>query len=74
MIPKEVMKAAKGLDDYKGKMILLGKYKGEDAYTWEFDEPAIIGLPEVYLWNGSRVITIKGNDALDIISLLYPSS
>lgn len=67
-IPKQVTEAAKGLADYGGTIIKIGFYKSQEVYSWHFDEPVTIGLPEIYLWDGQRARTICGDKAVKIIS------
>lgn len=67
-IPKQVTEAAKGLADYGGTLIKIGNYQGQEVYSWHFDEPVTIGLPEVYLWDGQRAKIVYGDKAVKIIS------
>lgn len=69
-LPKEVIKAAEGRSDLGGSLVRLCKYKGEDIYTYEYNEEMTIGYPELYQWNGKRVKTIYGEPALKLLSEL----
>ena len=68
MIPQAVMNAAADRKHLGGTLKLLGHNKGKEVYTYFYPEPMTIGMPELYLWDGARVQTIGGEEALAIIS------
>lgn len=68
MIPKKVIKAARYRISLGGNLTKVGKYNGLDVYTCKFDEVMTIGLPEVYLWDGTNVKVVSGEEALSFIS------
>ena len=70
MIPKEVIKAARGRTEIGGKVVEICKYNGEIVYGCKYDEEMTIGLPEFYLWNGRRAKIVKGVEALNLLSEL----
>ena len=70
-VPKEVIQQAQELiDRYDGYIERLGVYKHQDVYIYKFREAVIIGLPEVYLWDGKRCKRVFGENAFKIIDAL----
>ena len=70
MIPKQVEAAAEGRKHLGGQLKKFGQYKGFDVYSYEYQEPMTIGMPELYLWDGSKVEVVGSEKALRIISSL----
>ena len=64
MIPKKVIEAAEERIALGGKPVKIGEYKGFEVYSCEFREELTVGLPELYLWNGSFVKIVDGEEAL----------
>ena len=69
-IPKPVVEASLDRADCGGHLKLLCNYKGEEVYSYVYDEPMIIGLPEFYLWNGEYVQVVNGEEGLDLLGEL----
>ena len=69
-IPQQVIKVAEGRKHLGGSLQRLCKYKGEEVYSYVYNEEMTIGMPELYLWNGKRARTIGGEDALKFLSEL----
>lgn len=69
-IPQLVIEASVGRADCGGHLKLLCKYKGEDVYSYVYDEPMIIGLPEFYMWNGKHVRVVNGEEGLYLLGEL----
>lgn len=67
MIPKKVIEAAEERIAIGGQLAKIGEYKGFEVYTCEYQEEMTIGLPELYLWDGSRVKTVCGEEAPEIM-------
>lgn len=72
-IPKQVIKAAEGRKHIGGVLRMFGHYKGFEVYSYEYAEEVTIGMPEIYLWDGTNVKVVDGEEALNLISL-FPSS
>lgn len=70
MIPIEIIEAAAERISLGGFPVKIGEHNGYEVYSCEFDEEMTIGLPEVYLWDGSTVKIIAGEEALLIISAI----
>lgn len=68
MIPKKIIEAAADRISLGGYPAKVGKYKELDVFTCKFDEEMTIGLPEVYLWDGTNVKVVSGEEALKFIS------
>ena len=66
--PAAVRRAAKSRLNLGGYIIYIGQYQGQEVYTCKFDEEVTIGPPEVYLWDGLKVTTITGENALDYLN------
>ncbi|MBQ2501191.1 MAG: hypothetical protein II524_01860 [Bacteroidales bacterium] len=66
--PAAVRRAAKSRLKLGGYIIYIGQYQGQEVYTCKFDEEVTIGPPEVYLWDGHKVTTITGENALDYLN------
>ena len=66
-IPQAVVEQANKYKGYKGEIKLLGKYKNNSIYIYEFSEPVMIGLPELCSWNGEKVTTIINEEAFKIL-------
>ena len=71
-IPNEVLDFFKfDIETYKGHVRFLGKYDAKDAYTYEYEEEVIIGLPRVCLYEKTCPLEIVLQfDALSVISKL----
>ena len=69
-IPQEVIKAAEGEAFLGGSLQLLCKYEGEEVYSYVYDEPVTIGMPEFYLWNGKRVRIVVGGEGEELLAKL----
>lgn len=69
-IPKQVIEAAKGRADCGGRLEVICNYESKEVYSYVYDEPMIIGLPEFYLWDGSKVDVVRGEDALGLMDKL----
>lgn len=70
-IPQIVKNAAKDLIEiYGDKFDYLGKYKGADAYVYQFPEGACTGFPVVYLVKDDKIEVVSGFLAFDIIDFL----
>ena len=69
-IPQKIEKAAKERIELGGRIQFLCEYEGEQIYICKFEEQMIIGLPELYLWNGIRAKTVDGREALTLLSKL----
>jgi len=67
MIPKKVIEAAEERIALGGQPVKIGEYKGVEVYSCEYQEEMTIGLPELYLWNGSYVKIVGGEEALEIM-------
>lgn len=67
--PKEVINAACGRIEVGGVLRKMNRRGYKDVYMCVFpdDNQATIGVPEVYLWDGAKVETIVGEQALDLI-------
>ena len=64
-IPKQVIEASVGRADCGGHLELQCKYKGEEVYSYVYDEDEeipIIGFPEFYIWNGKICRVVSGVD------------
>ncbi len=71
-IPQAVIEIAKDLIKLYGDSFKwLGRYKGHDAYLFQFPENSFTGFPFVYLYDAEKNIAVEitGFEALDIISL-----
>lgn len=68
MIPKKVIQVAEDRSSLGGKLKLFGKYKDCQVYSYEYSEPVTVGLPVIYLWDGSKVGKMIGENALSILS------
>ena len=66
--PAAVRRAARSRLNLGGYIIYIGQYQGQEVYTCKFDEVVTIGPPEVYLWDGHKVTTITGENALDYLN------
>lgn len=69
-IPQQVTKAAESRKSLGGSLQLLCKFKGEEVYSYVYEEDVTIGYPELYLWNGKRSKTVSGESALKLLSEL----
>lgn len=58
---------------YKGSIQYLGVYKGKTAWMFDYSEPVCIGPPSLYLYDGSNVEYLCGEEVFDIISQLEKS-
>lgn len=58
---------------YKGSIQYLGVYKGKTAWMFDYSEPVNIGPPSLYLFDGSNVEYLCGEEVFDIISQLEKS-
>jgi hypothetical protein len=67
-IPRKVIEAARGRKHLGGKLEVIGKYNRKDVYSYVYNIPMTIGMPELYLWDGNVVQVIEGEEALSIIS------
>ena len=67
MIPKKVIEAARGRIDAGGTLCKVNRRGNKDVYTCVFpeDSQVTIGLPEIYLWDGSKVEIIVGEVAFE---------
>lgn len=67
MIPKKVIEAARGRIDAGGVLRKMNRRGYKDVYMCVFpeDNQATIGVPEVYLWDGSKVEIIVGEVAFE---------
>ena len=68
MIPKKVIEAAGERITLGGYLVKIGEYKGLEVYICEYNEVMTIGMPDVYLWDGSKVEIIGGEEALEIMT------
>lgn len=66
--PAAVRRAARSRLNLGGYIIYIGQYQGQEVYTCKFDEEVTIGPPEVYLWDGHKVTTITGENALELLN------
>ena len=66
--PAAVRRAARSRIQCGGFLVLIGRYDGQEVYTCNYYEDVTIGPPEVYLWDGHKVTTITGEDALDFLN------
>lgn len=64
MVPKKVIEAAEERIALGGQPVKIGEYKGFEVYACEFQEEMTVGMPELYLWNGSFVKIVDGEEAL----------
>lgn len=69
-IPQQIIKAAESRKHLGGSLQRLCKYKGEEVYSYVYDEEMTIGYPELYLWNGHRARTVSGESGLKLLSEL----
>lgn len=58
---------------YKGHIQYLGVYKGKTAWMFDYSDPVCVGPPSLYLFDGSGVEYLYGEDIFDIISQLEKS-
>ncbi len=63
-----VRRAARSRLNLGGYIIYIGQYQDQSVYTCAFDEAMTIGEPEVYLWDGKKVTTITGENALEFLN------
>lgn len=70
MIPKEIIKIAEERKDC-GELKKIGTYEGKDVYSYTYDEPMTIGMPEFYLWDGKHASIVRDDEALNIIDALF---
>ena len=70
IIPNAVLKVAEDRTCLGGIIKYFGDLKGEEVFSYEYNEPVTIGLPVIYLWNGKRVKVIEGDKALEILNSL----
>lgn len=71
IIPKSVLKAAKDLIyRYGERLVLVGRYNGQDVYVFSFPENVETGFPFLYLYDERRqsVFEVTGPEALEIIA------
>lgn len=69
-IPAKVKKVASALiERYGDRVERLGKYRGAQAYCFQFPDNMSTGFPFVYLFKEDKVTEITGFEALDIIGL-----
>ena len=66
-IPQAIIEKANKYKGYKGEMKLLGKYKNNSIYMYEYSEPVMTGLPELYSWDGEKVTTIINEEAFKVL-------
>ena len=69
-IPQQIIKASESRKHLGGSLQRLCKYKGEEVYSYVYDEEMTIGYPELYLWNGHRARTVSGESGLKLLSEL----
>ena len=69
-IPQAVIKAAESRKDLGGTLQRLCKFKGEEVYSYVYDEEMTIGMPELYLWNGKRVRVVSEEQAEKLLAKL----
>lgn len=68
MIPQKVIEAAGERMSLGGNPVKIGEHQGSEVFICEFKEEMTIGLPELYLWDGSHVKVISGEEALVIMA------
>ena len=65
---EELLKeAARERIELGGRLILLSKDGDTEVYTCTFEEVVTIGEPEVYIWNGTSVKTVFGEEAWEYL-------
>lgn len=69
-IPQAVINAAENRKDYGGSLQMLCTYKGDEVYSYVYDEDVTIGMPELYLWNGKRVVVVTNVNAEKLLAKL----
>ena len=67
-IPKQVIKAAEGRKHLGGTLKVIGERNGAVVYTYFYDTPMTIGMPELYLWDGHKVVVIEDEEALHMLN------
>jgi hypothetical protein len=73
-IPLKIREALKQeTTKYKGHIQYLGVYKGKTAWRFYYSEPVCVGPPSLYLFDGSNVEYLCGEDIFDIILQLEKS-
>ena len=70
-IPKAVKEAARGFTRFGGELRKIGSKNGYDFYTCFFPEgnTYILGIPQVYLWDGEHVKKIAA-ETQDLSTIL----
>ena len=71
MIPEKVIQVAEDRRSLGGELKLFGTYNGREVYSYEYSCSVTVGLPILYLWDGSTVETVTEEKALEIISSIY---
>lgn len=75
VIPPAVIDASKERASLGvGKLALVGHLNDSDVYSYKFDEPLTIGMPELYLWDGSTVSVLSGFEAEEALGSISFSS
>lgn len=70
-IPKAVIKAAESKASLgSGNIAFIGKYKGCNVYTYQYNEELTIGLPEIYITIGPFVKVVTGYKAVIILNAI----
>lgn len=73
-IPLKIREALKQeTAKYKGHIQYLGVYKGKTAWMFDYSDPVCVGPPSLYLFDGSSVEYLYGENIFDIISQLEKS-
>lgn len=75
VIPPAVIDASKERASLGvGKLALIGHFNGSDVYSYKFDDPLTISMPELYLWDGSTVSVLSGIEAEEALGSISFSS
>lgn len=73
-IPFKVREAMRQeANHHKGNIEYLGVYHGKTVWMYNYQEPVSVGPPSAYLFDGSNVEYLCGEEVFDIILQLEKS-